>query len=244
MSVKKTEDSLKNFSMEQEAEAYNLSKTSNPNVENGANNDDDDSSCPNKRTHFYEFKEYETVKRLIENIPVNIKVLRDKERSFEQFLFICDSYQEQPHLIDPFLMDIFDKLIGLVKDCIAANPSPTNDEIINESFKYMYSLCKMRGYKKIVQYLPHEIGDFEPVLNLLARQDLKDVETWHTRYMLLLWLSIVCMVPFDLQRFDANKPNESDETNTTNTILSRFLNVCTVNYSFISIKKYVQSKNF
>lgn len=208
-------DPLKYTSMEKEAADYNLQ------------NEDDESQCPNKRTHFYEFKEFETVMKLIQNIPINVKVLRDKERSFEQFLFICDSYQEQPHLIDPFLMEIFDKLIGLVKTCMDNDKEKKNiefnDEIVNESFKYMYSLCKMRGYKKIVQYLPHEVNDFEPVLNLLARQNLKDVTTWYTRYMLLLWLSIVCMIPFDLHRFDADLgQNENDS------IMNRFLNICIV----------------
>ena len=32
----------------------------------------------------------------------------------------------------------------------------------------------MRGYKKIVQHLPHEVNDFEPLLELLSRQDSKD----------------------------------------------------------------------
>ena len=32
----------------------------------------------------------------------------------------------------------------------------------------------MRGFKKIVQYLPHEVVDFEIVLTLLAKQDIKE----------------------------------------------------------------------
>uniref|UniRef100_A0A8U8CJ67 Tubulin-specific chaperone D n=1 Tax=Geospiza parvula TaxID=87175 RepID=A0A8U8CJ67_GEOPR len=29
-------------------------------------------------------------------------------------------------------------------------------------------------------------------------------KTWETRYMLLLWLSMICLIPFDLARFDGN----------------------------------------
>lgn len=29
-------------------------------------------------------------------------------------------------------------------------------------------------------------------------------QTWETRYMLLLWLSMICLIPFDLARFDGN----------------------------------------
>ncbi len=35
-------------------------------------------------------------------------------------------------------------------------------------------VTKMRGYKKIVQHLPHEVGDLEPVLELISKQDLND----------------------------------------------------------------------
>lgn len=85
----------------------------------------------------------------------------------------------------------------------------------------MHMLAKMRGYKRIVQYLPHEIADLEPVVGLLEQQNPKDVELWPTRYMLLIWLSIVCMIPFDLTRFDDDRqPGEK--------IKDRLLNVCVV----------------
>ena len=144
---------------------------------------------------------------------------RTKEMSFQKFLIICDTYQEMPHLIDPYLADIFDKLVALVKVNLQ---KPENLELIHESFKFMYCLTKMRGYKKIVQFLPHENVDFEPLLALLAAQDMKDVYTWQTRYMLLIWLSIVCMVPFDLHKFDLTDTSQKD------TILNRMLDICMV----------------
>ena len=199
---------------------------------------DFEKDCPNnKQTHFYQFKEYDKVIDLIGKLPVNIKVLRDKERSFEQFLFICDSYQEQPHLIVPFLQEIFEKLVAIVKKGIDQHAEicssvkneaerrkqvELNDELVNETFKYLYSLTKMRNFKKTVQYLPHEINDFEPVLTLLARQNMQDVNSWQTRYMLLLWLSIVCMVPFDLNRFDGNVDDHHE------TIMNRVLQLSIV----------------
>lgn len=85
----------------------------------------------------------------------------------------------------------------------------------------MHLLAKMRGYKRIVQYLPHEIGDLEPAVRLLEKQNPKDVDQWPTRYMLLIWLSIVCMIPFDLTRFD-------DDRRDSVPIKKRLLNVCAV----------------
>jgi hypothetical protein len=36
-------------------------------------------------------------------------------------------------------------------------------------------------------------------------------QAWETRYMLLLWLSIVSMIPFDMVRLDSNAKSESGE---------------------------------
>lgn len=37
-------------------------------------------------------------------------------------------------------------------------------------------------------------------------------QTWETRYMLLLWLSMICLIPFDLARFDGNILSEEGPT--------------------------------
>lgn len=188
---------------------------------NFKNVDDDDSACPTNKTHFYEFKEHDLVIKLIEDLPKNVKLLRDKEKSFQQFLFVCDCYQEQPHLVDPFLSEIINKLIDMVKSCMKEN-NKEMDELLNECFSYMHALVKMRGYKKIIQYLPHEIVDLEPVLSTLERQDVKDSATWQTRYILLVWLSILSIVPFDLIRFDAIG------NDVTQSIQNRLLRICIV----------------
>jgi hypothetical protein len=180
------------------------------------------------KTHFYEFKEYPVFMSLIACIGENTSgELSRQERAYEQFLYICDQYQEQPHLIDKYLQDIFEKLIGTVKSAMhTTTTTPTNDNLINECFKYMHCLTKLRGYKKIVMYLPHEVNDVEPVLSLLARQNKADYETWQTRYMLLLWLSIIAMIPFDLNRFDANVQDKSES------IMNRLLAVVVVTKLF------------
>ena len=35
-------------------------------------------------------------------------------------------------------------------------------------------------------------------------------QTWETRYILLLWLSIICLVPFDMARFDGVNESNKD----------------------------------
>ncbi|TMS15155.1 Tubulin-specific chaperone D [Larimichthys crocea] len=72
-----------------------------------------------------------------------------------------------------------------------------------------------------MQLFPHEVADVQPVLDLLSRQDPTDSETWETRYMLLLWLSMTCLIPFDLYRLDGHL--ESEGSKATVPIMDRIL---------------------
>jgi hypothetical protein len=87
--------------------------------------------------------------------------------------------------------------------------SPTS--LVHQAFKYLYIVTKVRGYKYISRLFPHEVTDLEPALSLLQKQDPTDCETWETRYVLLLWLSLLAMVPFDMARFDGSSTGNVSE---------------------------------
>lgn len=91
------------------------------------------------------------------------------------------------------------KLQHIVRDL--SNPV----KVIKQAFKYLYLISKVRGPKHVVRLFSHEVTDVEPVLGMLSQQNPQDHETWEARYVLLLWLSIVCMIPFDMARFDGLK---------------------------------------
>ncbi|XP_075941982.1 tubulin-specific chaperone D isoform X1 [Anarhichas minor] len=120
------------------------------------------------------------------------------ESATQRFLVIMNRYQEQPHLLDPHLEWMLDMMLELVR----SETSPAS--LVHLAFKFLYIICKVRGYKIFMQLLPHEVADVQPVLDLLSKQDPKDSETWETRYMLLLWLSMTCLIPFDLYRLDGH----------------------------------------
>uniref|UniRef100_A0A8C3NPT2 Tubulin-specific chaperone D n=1 Tax=Geospiza parvula TaxID=87175 RepID=A0A8C3NPT2_GEOPR len=114
------------------------------------------------------------------------------------FSGIMDKYQEQPHLLDHHLEGMMNSLLEIVWD--SASPPP----LVHLAFKFLYIITKVRGYKRFLPLFPHEVRDLQPVLDMLAKQNPRDPETWETRYMLLLWLSMICLIPFDLARFDGN----------------------------------------
>lgn len=63
--------------------------------------------------------------------------------------------------------------------------------------------------------------DLLPVLRMLENQDPTDLSTWETRYVLLIWLSIISKIPFPLSRLET-----SDTVETSQTILVRILDIC------------------
>ncbi|KAI9620590.1 hypothetical protein KEM48_008127 [Puccinia striiformis f. sp. tritici PST-130] len=92
----------------------------------------------------------------------------------------------------------------------------------------LYFIVKVRGYKTIVRFFPHQVQDLSIVIStfglVLPKSDEKgpnkivetfsDATLWHFRYILLLWLSLICMIPFDLSRFDQLATLQTQNTST------------------------------
>uniref|UniRef100_A0A672ZPE7 Tubulin-specific chaperone D n=1 Tax=Sphaeramia orbicularis TaxID=375764 RepID=A0A672ZPE7_9TELE len=161
------------------------------------------------------FSESDETRALISSLPEVQGDMVSTESVTQRFLVIMNRYQEQPHLLDPHL----DWMFNMILETIRNEKSPPS--LVHLSFKFLYIICKVRGYKIFMQLFPHEVADVQPVLDLLSRQDPKDTETWETRYMLLLWLSMTCLIPFDLSRLDGHL--ESDGGKSREPIMDRIL---------------------
>ncbi|KAM4717640.1 tubulin-specific chaperone D [Anableps anableps] len=148
------------------------------------------------------FSESNETRTLIGSLPEIHKADRDGEFAVQKFKVIMDRYQDQPHLLDPHLEWMTKMLLNFIR---SENSPPS---LVHLSFQFLYVICKVRGYKVFMQLLPHEVSDVHPVLELMSRQDPKDLMTWETRYMLLLWLSMACLIPFDLFRLDGHLESE------------------------------------
>uniref|UniRef100_A0A3Q4HW81 Tubulin-specific chaperone D n=1 Tax=Neolamprologus brichardi TaxID=32507 RepID=A0A3Q4HW81_NEOBR len=161
------------------------------------------------------FSERGETTALISSLPEVHGDLGPRESTTERFLVIMNRYQEQPHLLDPHL----EWMLNMILDFIRSEKSPPS--LVHLCFKFLYVICKVRGYKIFMQLFPHEVADVQPVLDLMSRQDPSDSETWETRYMLLLWLSMTCLIPFDLSRLDGHL--ESDGGKAREPIMDRIL---------------------
>ena len=68
--------------------------------------------------------------------------------------------------------------------------------------------------KLSARFFPHEIADLTVVLGYITATSspVQNQLHWPLRYALLLWLSLVCMIPFDLEQFDeVGKSGETAE---------------------------------
>eukprot|EP01041_Mallomonas_annulata_P002638 gene2638-5176_t len=132
-------------------------------------------------------------------------------------------YQEQSIILNPYLEEIVTLLTGNMLNII--NSLNINNEWQTKKFensqfsstcKTLQLFCRVRGFKHVVKHFPHEVNQLEPCMYLLRCQDREDFENWETRYVLLLWLSILCLMPFDICSMDSSMHT----TSTTDSLLT------------------------
>lgn len=99
------------------------------------------------------FSEHAEVLSMIDNLKNVVTASQSvKEKSYERFKYILDQYHEQPHLIDPHLDVILDRCVTLVRNV------ENSVALKHETFKYVYVIVNVRGYKVVVRHLPHEVS--------------------------------------------------------------------------------------
>ncbi|KAJ2754193.1 hypothetical protein H4S06_003616, partial [Coemansia sp. BCRC 34490] len=130
---------------------------------------------------------------------------------------ILEGYQEQPNCLDPHLERIVDKLMSAVQEYVyafydnsMAETTASGSSRISMSrmtclFDLAYTICKVRGYKVVLRFFPHGVADVEPVFAMLWLHSSVDAgePSWTTKYILLIWLSLLAMVPFDMDSIDS-----------------------------------------
>lgn len=176
---------------------------------------DENCDAPSQTLEY--FVELSTIEQMITDLSTEHDT--NFEKSYETYSNILSRYQEQPHLLNPHLPMLIEKLLNYIrtKDVPAT--------LFHDAFKYLYQLAKVRTYKILLKFLPHEINDLEFVMSTLEQQNASDKSTWESRYMLLVWLSILVLNPFEIARFDAQIGGESK----TLSKMDRIFNICKSN---------------
>eukprot|EP01138_Halocafeteria_seosinensis_P011721 gb/GECG01011978.1/.p1 GENE.gb/GECG01011978.1/~~gb/GECG01011978.1/.p1 ORF type:complete len:1494 (+),score=189.78 gb/GECG01011978.1/:1-4482(+) len=163
---------------------------------------------------------------------------------------ILDKYQEQSQLLDSYMERMVTKTTTELKKLLKAEQGKEyqrrsdekgsshnvpsfpfqvfTDQRIHLWCKFLYLLCKTRKYKAVIKYFPHEVSDFEPVAYGLLCQDKTCNETWSTRYTLLLWMSMLVLIPFDLQTVDSGlvRTAEPQSNNVDPSIIDTIISTC------------------
>jgi hypothetical protein len=138
--------------------------------------------------------------------------LTPKDKILSQLRIILDEYQEQSYLLDPHLEAMVTPPVEALQRAVKSRRDLTTDnEDVCRIARLLYSYAKVRGYKTILRFFPHEVGDVIPTVEALRHFQLQEAntsDTWELRYVLLLWLSLVCMIPFDLKNFSGTIADE------------------------------------
>nr|CAD7439354.1 unnamed protein product [Timema bartmani] len=141
------------------------------------------------------FPEKDEILNMINNLGSVYNDPVKSENSYECFWKVLTIYQEQPKVLDQHLDEILDKLTDYVRS------EKFEVKLKSEACKYLYVVMKVRRYKVIVKRLPHEVTDLPLILELLQSPQFGD-EDWQARHVLLLWLSIVILLPFPMAHFE------------------------------------------
>ncbi|KAG2186104.1 hypothetical protein INT43_002542 [Umbelopsis isabellina] len=143
---------------------------------------------------------------IIEDEDAGVEILQQLSH-FEhaaEALALLDTYQEQPHLLDPHLESMITPAVERIRTCVSKDSAIETQNKCIYLFQYLYYLTKTRGYKTIVKFMTHEVADLEPMVDFIESQDIANSIYWEERYVSLIWLSIICMVPFDLRKIDSS----------------------------------------
>jgi hypothetical protein len=152
------------------------------------------------------------------------------DRALARLRVVFDKYLECPSLLDPHLERIVTLLsnnavriahefynvrIDYMEDLVIKDFAENEVQKLRNLKRILsaiYSVSKVRGRKHIQKFLTHDVSDVEPILHVLRilenlpEENGIDAEckNWESIYILLVWLGMLSLVPFDLNTIDSS----------------------------------------
>lgn len=196
-----------------------------------------DSSCPAAAEDGMDkdcIEEYSKALQLqfVADIPEIVQLLSQQYIDLDATASITalfNKYQQSSRLLDRSLQQLIHLSITHIYNAIHNNTvlsTKQSQQQLHNICKILYTLCKIRGHKTIMIFLPHSVNDLELLIDLLydvhmaqthyvnnpnSMNDAENDTNWETSYMLLLWLCIVILVPFNLSIVDSTINHNSTQ---------------------------------
>lgn len=127
-------------------------------------------------------------------------------RRHASFKTCLEGYQEQPQLLDPYLEGLVSPLADHLADSDLGDLQRFSESM--QVCRLLQALVNTRGHKTIIRFFPNKPLDVEKAVHLLQHMETiegsHDIDedaqdgSWQTRSMVLLWLSSLVLVPFDM----------------------------------------------
>ncbi|KAG9019896.1 hypothetical protein FRB90_000026 [Tulasnella sp. 427] len=156
-------------------------------------------------SYFTHFDEYQRGFNRFLEIVEDAAQADEAYNLYRRLALILDRYQEQSYLLDPFLERMLIPPLQKFKERakrVVEGKVSVNGKVWQGLPALIYHLIKTRGAKTAVRFFPHTPADLNVALDYLATDEAATPMSWETRYIVLLWLSLVAMLPFDLAQFD------------------------------------------
>jgi hypothetical protein len=182
------------------------------------------------------FKEKAIIRRDILNLCHYIDLLYlkgvESDSRLENFPFgmlhtrvnqILQKYHEQPALLDKTskflvveIMEVTKKVCHRYMESYnyalkTKTDTPVFPAHTCELLKILNILIGIRGADRVTRHFPHEPQDFEPLIFVLTSQIENKGFPWEANYVLLNWLSLILLMPFDLAILDSKASNVFNE---------------------------------
>ncbi|KAG9741189.1 cytochrome P450, partial [Aureobasidium melanogenum] len=133
-----------------------------------------------------------------------------RSRDLDHVIQLIEPFQGEPQLLDAHLKTLLPPIVeaylAFLQVQQAKSPSGLTVSLDVAASKLLYTFCKVRGEKIIIGFLNNEPRYLELVLANL--EDFRTLSTesdtaWEKSYVLLLWLTHLMLVPFDLSSISA-----------------------------------------
>lgn len=175
--------------------------------------DDDERDTCHIVLQRYFLQEWKIVKSLLDDIVAAGRV--SDFSSVRKIRSILDKYQEQSQLVEPYLEHIVPPVMFIIRSETAELGVASEGilDVINPLSIIIYSVVTVCGYKAVIKFFPHQVSDLELAVSLLEKchntdsgTSLREESTgeMEAKCVILLWLSILVLIPFDLSSVDTS----------------------------------------